>query len=78
MYITGHNMCGYLPDSMPYECDTFQQAKGIVIEILQNLLDELDVPAEIEALEEFIEQVKVQKDEFTGIHNHVAYWVTTP
>ena len=29
MYIAGHNMCGYLPDSMPYECDTFEQAKGI-------------------------------------------------
>lgn len=35
MYIAGHNMCGYLPDRMPYECDTFQQAKGIVIETLQ-------------------------------------------
>lgn len=78
MYIAGHNMCGYLPDSEPYECDTFEQAKGIVIETLQNLLDELDVPAEIEALEEFIEQVKLQTEEFTVIHNHNAYWVTTP
>lgn len=77
MYIAGYNMCGYLPDSEPQEFEDFKDARASVIETLQNLLDELDTPAEIEALEEFIEQVKAQKDEFTGIHNHVAYWVTT-
>ena len=78
MYIAGHNMCGYLPDSEPQEFEDFKDARASVIETLQNLLDELDVPAEIEALEEFIEQVKLQTKEFTGIHNHNAYWVTTP
>ena len=76
MYIAGHNMCGYLPDSEPQEFEDFKDAKAFVIETLQNLLNELDVPAEIEELEEFIEQVKIQWDEFTGTHNHIAYWVT--
>ena len=71
-------MCGYMPDSEPQEFEDFKGAKASVIETLQNLLDELDVPHEIEALEEFIEQVKLQTKEFCGIHNHHAYWVSTP
>ena len=35
MYIAGHNMCGYLPDSEPQEFEDFKDAKASVIETLQ-------------------------------------------
>lgn len=63
-WIVGFNMPGYMPDSDPHECDTFEEAKECMIEDLEHSAESADETteegaAEIAQIEDVIPRIRV-------------------
>jgi hypothetical protein len=62
-FIVGFNMCGYMPDSEPEVCDTFDEAASHLIWCIKQAIETLENPKHIEQADWIIEMVQAAKDE---------------
>lgn len=77
MFIAGTNMPGYMPDSLPAEFETQDEAKRYIIECLKFEEECVETEAEAETLSGFAEDVNLQSGEFSAQCLNMVYWVTT-
>lgn len=75
MYVAGTNMAGYMPDNEPVECETFDEAKRYIIEVLKHEEECQETEEESEALCHFAEEVNLQSGEFSACCLGKFYWV---
>ena len=91
--LAGWNMPGYMPDNEPADFETFEQARGYIVEELNNVIESLytgvlgdsnadptereDALQEEAALKEAIEYVQRQPGEFGLTVGKYHYFVTS-
>ncbi len=78
MYVIGSNMPGYMPDSDPFECSTFNHARDCIVEELRMRRDDFDTAEHDTGFNAAIEEVQRLKkgEEWTSatIAGYV-YWL---
>lgn len=76
MWIAGTNMPGYMPDNVPEEFETFDEAKRYIISLIKQAEEEAETEGEAETLAAFAEDVNLENSEFSGMCLNWVYWVT--
>ena len=77
MFIAGTNMPGYMPDNLPEEFETQDEAKRYIIGCLKYEEQCVETEEEAEQLSAFAEEVNLQSGEFSAQCLNMVYWVTT-
>lgn len=87
LFTVGHNMPGYLPEADPWSCETWEQAKLVLIDDMEHDLDGLaemnsgpdhagDFVGRMGELEEAITDLKeATGPEYGAIVGDTSYWI---